>query len=310
MSCVSAPSLRPLSLHSPEHDCPLCEALGVGVFAYRALAEELGSDDPARLDPIWRERCQARVDAYNQRLRVDAEIRDKRDESASINRESQAPGSLEQLCLSTDGLWTLGRVARITRESLRLTRVQLATLAGVADSTVRNFETGRHRPRDRCLLALLDALITAADSQSLRPPFLDALRDVLRHACGLPPTPKPEDPPTMTADPPQNPEPFGKTAQRRRIAVGMTQTELAMRAGLSFSNLKAIESGHVDPTDAQRRNINAVLHEAEHIPRPTAVAAHADAREREALLQHIQRWLPAQAQRDEEEDEEEEDEKS
>ena len=122
MSCVSAPSLRPLSLHSPEHDCPLCEALGVGVFAYRALAEELGSDDPTRLDPIWRERCQARVDAYNQRLRVDAELRDRRDESAAAGATSHTPGSLEQLCLSTDGLWTLGRVARITRESLRLTR--------------------------------------------------------------------------------------------------------------------------------------------------------------------------------------------
>ena len=111
----------------------------------------------------------------------------------------------------------------------------------------------------------------------------------------------------MSADPPQSPEPFGKTTQRRRIAVGMTQTELATRAGLSFSNLKSIESGHVDPTDAQRRNINAVLHEAEHMPRPAPVAAHADEREREALLQHVQRWLPprsARAQRDDKGDDE------
>ena len=52
-----------IALHSFEHDCPLCEALHVGVFAYRATAEELGSDDPAVIDPIWRARCQARVDA-------------------------------------------------------------------------------------------------------------------------------------------------------------------------------------------------------------------------------------------------------
>jgi hypothetical protein len=60
---------RLVALHSFEHDCPLCEALHVGVFAYREIAEELGSDAPAVLDPIWRERCQARVDAYNDALR-------------------------------------------------------------------------------------------------------------------------------------------------------------------------------------------------------------------------------------------------
>jgi hypothetical protein len=46
----------------------LCEALNVGEPAYREIAEELGSDDPQVIDPIWRERCQARVDAYNDSL--------------------------------------------------------------------------------------------------------------------------------------------------------------------------------------------------------------------------------------------------
>ena len=62
-----------IALHSFEHDCPLCEALSVGVFAYRAIAEELGSDDPAVIDPIWRERCQARIDAYNDAQRREHE---------------------------------------------------------------------------------------------------------------------------------------------------------------------------------------------------------------------------------------------
>ena len=62
-----------IALHSFEHDCPLCEALHVGVFAYREIAEELGSDDPAVIDPVWRARCQARVDAYNDALRREPE---------------------------------------------------------------------------------------------------------------------------------------------------------------------------------------------------------------------------------------------
>jgi hypothetical protein len=62
-----------ITLHPPECVCALCEALNVGEPGYREIAEELGSDDPAVLDPIWRERCQARVDAYNARLRREHE---------------------------------------------------------------------------------------------------------------------------------------------------------------------------------------------------------------------------------------------
>ena len=48
-------------LHSPECDCPTCEHFTLGEFAYREIAEELGSGDPEVLDPIWRARCEARV---------------------------------------------------------------------------------------------------------------------------------------------------------------------------------------------------------------------------------------------------------
>lgn len=41
----------------------------------------------------------------------------------------------------------LGLELRMRRESAGLTRHALGTLSGVADSTIRNFETGRHRPR-------------------------------------------------------------------------------------------------------------------------------------------------------------------
>lgn len=50
--------------HSPECDCLTCERLGLGEFAYRELAEELGSNDPEVIDPIWRARCEARIADY------------------------------------------------------------------------------------------------------------------------------------------------------------------------------------------------------------------------------------------------------
>jgi len=52
-------------LHSPDHDCETCERLNLGMFAYREIAAELGSDDPEVIDPVWRARCEARLDAHN-----------------------------------------------------------------------------------------------------------------------------------------------------------------------------------------------------------------------------------------------------
>jgi hypothetical protein len=50
-------------LHSPECYCETCGQLGVGAQLYREIAEELASDDPEVIDPIWRARCEARVTA-------------------------------------------------------------------------------------------------------------------------------------------------------------------------------------------------------------------------------------------------------
>ena len=60
-------------LHHPECACPTCERLSVGAFAYREVADELGSDDPAVIDPVWRARCQARIDACNDAQRREHE---------------------------------------------------------------------------------------------------------------------------------------------------------------------------------------------------------------------------------------------
>lgn len=54
-------------LHSPECYCETCGHLGVGAQLYREIAEELGSDDPEVLDPIWRARSEALIAAHRSR---------------------------------------------------------------------------------------------------------------------------------------------------------------------------------------------------------------------------------------------------
>ena len=74
--------------------------------------------------------------------------------------------------------------------------------------------------------------------------------------------------PTQEPSPEPPKEAWGRSVQRRREAVGMEQRELATRAGLSFSSLKGIESGGIEPTEGQRRNITEVLADAERLQRP------------------------------------------
>ena len=131
---------------------------------------------------------------------------------------------------------------------------------------------------------VLGALLPLAEQRNLADPdLLEALRAARRAAVAVthPKAPKeepPKEPKDMSTDDPQDPtqepspepikEAWGRTVQRRREAVGMEQSELATRAGLSFSSLKGIESGHVEPTEAQRRNITEVLADAERLQRP------------------------------------------
>ena len=65
---------------------------------------------------------------------------------------AEDPQPPDLLMLDRSGDWQeLGRDLRKRRESLGLSRAQLGQLVGVADSTIRNLETGRHRPSDRTL---------------------------------------------------------------------------------------------------------------------------------------------------------------
>jgi hypothetical protein len=53
-------------LHSSECYCETCGQLGVGAQLYREIAEELASDDPEVIDPIWRAACEARIATHRQ----------------------------------------------------------------------------------------------------------------------------------------------------------------------------------------------------------------------------------------------------
>ena len=69
-----------------------------------------------------------------------------------IERRYRREGSLPAMNMGitppaeAENLKDWGLRLRLRRESAGLTRSQLAALAGVADSTIRNLETGRHRP--------------------------------------------------------------------------------------------------------------------------------------------------------------------
>lgn len=62
-----------------------------------------------------------------------------------------------------------GRELRERRERAGLTRAALSALTGIADSTIRNYETGRHRPRSDTLhrVLVLPALQSGAEGNNL-----------------------------------------------------------------------------------------------------------------------------------------------
>jgi hypothetical protein len=61
--------------HDPECYCDTCSALGLGAQLYREIAEELGSDDPEVIDPIWRARSEERLAAHkSQRIEAAASL--------------------------------------------------------------------------------------------------------------------------------------------------------------------------------------------------------------------------------------------
>ncbi len=68
-----------------------------------------------------------------------------------------------------------GHVLRRRREMARLTRVELAARAGVADSTIRNIEMGRHRATRftiACLLGVKELSLNSAEEAAAPPVVL------------------------------------------------------------------------------------------------------------------------------------------
>lgn len=74
----------------------------------------------------------------------------------------------------------LGTRIRKRRQQLRLTQKQLGELVGADESSVINWESGRHYPRRK--LGALEAVLGSLDGDD---GDLDALPDAVRNARGL-----------------------------------------------------------------------------------------------------------------------------
>lgn len=218
-------------------------------------------------------RTLARVSASIEQLRKtygDDPALDQIAESvAKLSPLIRARANDRQHSLSTDSLRALGAQSRSLRQALGLSRGQLAMHAGIADSTLRNFEIGRHRLTDRCLVPLLHTLLTLAEAKSLQLPFFHELRAAFRYTTGLPSlvaaAGQADDPEIREAAETDDAESWGDSVRRRREALSMHPEDLGARVGLSASSIDAIESGLIDPSAARRRRIERVLHEAEQL---------------------------------------------
>lgn len=80
----------------------------------------------------------------------------QRELTGRMHKEGRLPGLYMGITppKEAEDLRAWGRQLRLRREEAELTRKQLASLAGVADSTIRNLETGRHKPTRAIVMRL------------------------------------------------------------------------------------------------------------------------------------------------------------
>jgi transcriptional regulator with XRE-family HTH domain len=123
------------SAHSIEHDCVDCERNQTGIWA--------------QLEVLARHRSKLLTDELY------------REVLALIRKRGTVRTTDERMhSMSTEFDWRdWGRdTMRSRREFLGLTREQLAQQSGVSDATIRNLESGRHKPHNYIVLRLCAAL--------------------------------------------------------------------------------------------------------------------------------------------------------
>jgi predicted ATPase/class 3 adenylate cyclase len=116
-----------------------------------------------------------------------------------------------------------GALLKRSRRAARLTQAQLAERAGFSVTYISKLECGARVPQPTTVALLADAL-------SVPPAERATLETALR---------RPADQ-RLLARPPS---PFGELLRRQRVAAGLTQEELAERAGLSRRGIADLESG-------------------------------------------------------------------
>ena len=92
---------------------------------------------------------------------------------------SPPPVDQSGICDRREDDWRqLGQELRQWRERSGLTRAQLSALTGIADSTIRNYETGRHRPTINTLHRLCTVAALRRDSDEASPEALAEAKGV------------------------------------------------------------------------------------------------------------------------------------
>lgn len=154
--------------------CPICDSSVVRLVSFRAALGDLLDHllAPHRPDDVYVHSASMLVEWAQSNLPGQLGISADRPSPAEIT--SPGPGS------GHGEVQQIGQELRKRRECAGLTRSQLSRLAGVADSTIRNYERGRHRPTHRTIrrLSSVQALRLCSSGSEPAPRAQDPLQNV------------------------------------------------------------------------------------------------------------------------------------
>lgn len=126
--------------------CPRCQSTVVRLVAFtKALTHVIESLTDPPVSELYLHSATMLASWARENIPSDLGIADD---------PTEPPTSPPTAAAATADLRQLGQTLREQREEAGLSRRRLATLAGVADSTIRNVETGRHRPHGRTIQRL------------------------------------------------------------------------------------------------------------------------------------------------------------
>lgn len=153
--------------------CPVCESSMVRLISFRTALSELLDHLLAghQPDEAYVHSASMLVEWAQRNLPGQLGIASDQRSPAEIIGPAAAGGDGE--------IQQLGQELRRRRECAGLSRSQLSRLSGVADSTIRNYERGRHRPTYRTIQRVSSVSALRLGSVSIEP--LLRAQDSLHH---------------------------------------------------------------------------------------------------------------------------------